>query len=42
VTCMRQAVPLALSSFEWTPSSLPTSPGLDWPGHTNNNKKRYQ
>ena len=23
VTCMRQAVPLALSSFEWTPSSLP-------------------
>jgi hypothetical protein len=23
VTCVRQAVPLALSSFEWTPSSLP-------------------
>jgi hypothetical protein len=23
VTCWRQAVPLALSSFEWTPSSLP-------------------
>jgi hypothetical protein len=23
VTCSRQAVPLALSSFEWTPSGLP-------------------